>query len=274
MIDPKLYEEICADLFPLFRAFSSTERYSITLGGSHGKKIADSRSDYDFRVYYEGDLSPERRQELYSAVQEREAVWESRTGIKLDGIFARPVADIDAQLDRWLSGEGVLLPIRWTVWGYNLLTDIYNQQIADDPFGIAAGWKARLTPYPEAVRNTILDRHGSSLQFWREDYHYQSKVARADAVFTASITARLVNDLMQVIYALNRFYFPGDGMNLLYTKEFSIKPQRLEERVAELLYPGSDAGAYQRQYDLLAALIDETLPLIDIPLSGRLQPVF
>jgi hypothetical protein len=231
MMTLELYQEICADLFPLFRSFSSTERYSITLGGSQGKKIADPHSDYDFRVYYDGELTPQRRQELYTLVRQHEADWEARTGVKLDGILARPIAQIDEQLGQWLTGKGSLTPIRWTVWGYNLLTDIYNQQIADDPFGIAARWKELLTPYPEAVRRSIVDHHGSSLQFWRHDYHYESKVRRQDPVFTASITSRLINDLMQVLYALNRFYFPGDGMNLLYSKDFSIKPQRLEERV-------------------------------------------
>jgi hypothetical protein len=43
-------------------------------------------------------------------------------------------------------------------------------------------------------------------------------------------------------------------------KSFTIKPERLEACLTATLYPGS--GAYQAQYDTLAALIDELEGLV------------
>ncbi|MGI5877869.1 MAG: hypothetical protein ACOX7W_04610 [Christensenellales bacterium] len=69
--------------------------------------------------------------------------------------------------------------------------------------------------------------------------------------------------MMQVIYALNRFYYPGDGLNLTYTQEFALKPERLNERVIELLYPGRSQDCTRRQYEKAIALIDDVLALIE-----------
>jgi hypothetical protein len=151
--------------------------------------------------------------------------------------------------------------MEWNVWGYNILTDIYNQMIIEDPYGIAQNWKARLQVYPEALEKAIVKKYASSLRYWRQDYHFRNKVNRKDAVFLASITTRLVNDLMQVIYALNHFYFPGDGMNLVYSKEFKTKPDRLEERVVRALYPDKTDEIFKDQYETIIGLIDDTLKL-------------
>ena len=189
------------------------------------------------------------------------AKWEAKN-VKVDGIFPRTYAEVDGQLELWLSGNGKLMPYEWTVWGYSLLTDINNQQIIEDPHGRAAQWKERLTVYPKALKESIVQQHGASLEYWRKDYHYQNKVARKDIVFLASLTARLIQDIIQIIYALNEFYYPGDGMNLEYTKEFDIKPGNFEERVAAVFHISESDDTYKIQYKNMSDLIDDTLLLV------------
>lgn len=261
MIDRRLYDELCGDVLPLCRRLSATPRYAVALGGSHGKGLSDERSDFDFRTYYEAPSAEGEWRRAMQDLDEQIARWKAR-GVEIDGVWPRRIADIERELEPWLRGDASPAPYVWCVWGYHLPTDIYNQAIVEDPFGIARAWKDRLGVYPDALRAALLERHGGSLRYWRGDYHYASKMNRGDRVFLASLSARLVHDVMQVVYALNRFYFPGDGLNLAFTPKFAVRPEGLEARVEKILYPGGGSDCLERQYRDLAALIDDTLALI------------
>jgi hypothetical protein len=268
MIEKELFDQLCSEVFPLAKRFLASEPYAITLSGSHGKGTFDSFSDFDFRLYYEKLVGQEASSDLYRELFDLMRRWRER-GVEVDGIWLRDIAEIEAQLQSWLSGNGAPIPLEWSVWGYNVLTDVYNQQILEDPFGIAARWKNLLAGYPAEIGKCILDRHGSSLRYWCNDYHYANKVRRKDFVFLASLAARLVNDIMQVVFALNRVYYPGDGNNLTFTRNFTIKPHDFEERVVGILYPEDTAERLQIQYDSLMKLVDEVLALGPRPISTR-----
>jgi len=261
MIDPVLYDEMCSVFFPIFKKLSVTDVYSITLGGSHGKGIASRASDFDFRIYYETPIESEKMKPVFEEVSALCDQWKARD-VKVDGIFPRSYAEVDAQLDLWLNGHGKLVPYEWTVWGYNILTDIYNQQIIEDPYGRAAQWKERLSVYPHALKESQVNHYGSSLEYWRNDYHYLNKVNQGDIVFLAYITCRLVQDIVQIIYALNAFYYPGDGMNLKYSQPFAIKPSDFEARITAALQPTPSNDRNAEQYNTVIGLIDDTLLLV------------
>lgn len=260
MIEQQLYDELCADVLPVIRSMSGDGRYAVALSGSHGKGVPDRNSDFDFRVYVVEAASTGQWEEAISKLDEYVAKWRA-LGVEIDGFWPRRVADIDSKLDSWFAGKALPEPMIWSIWGYNVLTDIYNQTIIEDPCGIARGWKDRLNVYPDSIRNAILARHGHSLRYWRNDYHYRNKVARNDCVFCASITARLIHDAMQVLYALNRFYYPGDGSNLVFTQKFAVKPVDLETRAVQILYPGDGPDALDRQYRGMIQLIDDVFAL-------------
>ncbi len=260
MSSQEIYEALCCDFFPLFKQIPATEKYAITLGGSHGKGIADTHSDYDFRIYFEQSVPSEQLHKIFDQIMLLVNQWKQR-GVEVDGIWPRLVSDVDSALELWLSGNGSPKAMEWTVWGYHILTDIYNQQILEDPYAIASNWKKLLTPYPLTIKQAIIKKHESSLRYWLGDYHYSNKFARADLTFLAYITTRLIYDIMQVIYALNEFYYPGDGMNLLYADKFILKPNDFVNRVECILYPGK--GGHIEQYKQLRLLIEETLALTD-----------
>ncbi|MCX6015264.1 MAG: hypothetical protein NT020_06720 [Chloroflexales bacterium] len=81
-------------------------------------------------------------------------------------------------------------------------------------------------------------------------------------VFLASITPRLINDIMQVLFALNQTYFVGDGNNLYYCGKFAVLPDAFAAWVTDILYPSSHSERFSRQYAQLGVLIDEVLGLI------------
>jgi len=257
----QLYAEMCSELFPVFKKFFNCEKYAITLGGSHGKGLADINSDFDFRVYYETAVEKEK---LPAVIVELDGLindWKKK-GMLIDSVWTRSFDEVDKQLESCLSGNCELVSYEWSVWGYSILTDIFHQQIIEDPFDIAKQWKDRLSVYPKALKSSIIKKHLWNLRFRKSDYHYKNKVKREDGVFLASLTAKLINDIIQVIYALNEFYYPGDGLNLEYTPQFKLKPENFEEKVIEILYPDKNGEIYQNQYNNMIRLIDDVLKLI------------
>lgn len=259
MTDDEAVARVIAEAVPPLRGLAAG-RCAISIGGSRGKGIADRHSDVDFRLFCDEESrdTPERRA---AAAAFAGVVAASRArGLEIDGCWVRRIDDVERELDRWLAGGGTPTPLVWTVWGYHLLPDLANQRVVEDPSGVIAGWHDRLRVYPEVLGRAVLDRHLASLAYWRDDYHYRNKVGRGDVVFLAGIAARLVHDLLQVVFALNGVYFPGDGDALRFAARCPLKPPAFEERVRAALAPGGERS-YEAQRATLVGLIDDTAAL-------------
>ena len=248
-------------------------RRAISIGGSTGKGNTDAHSDLDFRLWQEAEvLWPHQDSERWRPYFELTERWKQR-GVVVDGVWPRQISQVDAALRQWVAGAGKTDDLEWTVWGYHLPADVFNQFVIDDPDDVLGEFKRLLTPYPPALRAALLSRHLGRLRYWRRDYHYANKVRRRDAVFLASLAGRLVHDLMQVLFAINGVYYPGDGANLTFAERFAIKPQNLTARVTAVLYCG-DAEAedvFSRQYDALVALIDDVIALAENAITSTPQ---
>jgi hypothetical protein len=250
------------DCLPRIKAFAKG-RYAVSIGGSHGKGTFDGKSDVDFRLFcdeIEGGPEFWKNDQWKSYCQNVEC-WRQK-GIDIDYCWIRTVSDIDAKLDAWLNGKPSPEDLVWAIWGYCLPTDLCNQMIIEDPHGIIAAWQAKLNPYPKTLQRAIIAKHMESLNYWRPDYHYRNKVDRGDMVFLASITARLVHDMIQVLFAINKTYYVGDGNNLRFIAKFPIKPKEFCERVNAALYPSQSEQMLLKQYETVVSLIDEIVPLV------------
>ena len=255
--------EVFHDLIPLLKNLVKSERYLITLGGSHGKGVSDNLSDYDFRIYsdeyVQGDIWNIAAKELSNKVFDLK-----KNGIIVDDIWYRNIGETNEIIQQWVSGNGMPQSFIWCVWGYNMLTDIFNQIIIADPFNIATKWKEDLSVYPAKLKSALITKHTKSMKYWRNDYHFRNKVERADYVFLSSLTNKLIHDIFQVIYALNESYYPGDGNNMLLIKEFTILPKNFENRVYDILYPNNkEVNLFAQQFNKLVLLIDDVLVLCE-----------
>jgi len=258
---PAEVQPVIDELLPLCRALGEG-KYAVSIGGSYGKGTFDRQSDLDFRLFCERKVSdPNDREAAGRALREAIDRWATR-GFVIDGCWTRTVEEIETQLELWINGEGKAPDIVWTIWGYHVVTDVYNQAVIEDPYGILANWRDRLNVYPAKMKETIIKKHVASLRYWRQDYHYANKVMRRDLVFLAGLTTKLVHDLIQLLFALNETYYPGDGKNLHFTDGFAIVPQQFRKRVEAILYPGQDKEAITSQRIRLMNLIDEVLALV------------
>jgi hypothetical protein len=253
-------QSIFAEFIPICQQLAGDQRYAISVGGSLGKGTWDSQSDVDFRLFTDHksispNQNPERFVDYFAAIQR----WKEK-GINIDGVWWRTVGEIDAAIDSWFSGDIRPGERVWTIWGYYILTDINNQYVIEDPSGIIAAWKDRLKIYPPALKQAILAKNLASLRYWRTDYHYAHKVERADVVFLAGISSKLVHEVIQILFALNETYYVGDGSNLRFIEKFKIAPANFSARVRDILYPQA-VDIFTTQYNALTSLIDEVISL-------------
>lgn len=254
--------DLIATMTPLIADLAENGNGAVALAGSRGKGRSDEQSDYDFRVYADAYRGPDVRQtEQWNRFETAMHDWEAR-GFRMDGVWMRSYAGVNRDLDAWLSGSAVPKTFEWTIWGYHLPTDLANQQITLDPDGVLADWKQRLAVYPEALRVSVLQQYRELLHYWAKDYHYESKVARRDLVFLVGLTGKLANAILQVVFALNRAYFPGDGWNLPMAAELDRLPPDFVSRMTSILGAGSDADALRRQRQDLIAMIADLEALI------------
>jgi hypothetical protein len=254
--------DLIATMAPLIADLAENGNGAVALAGSRGKGRSDEQSDYDFRVYADAYRGPDVRQtEQWRRFETTMHEWEAK-GFRMDGVWMRRYAGVRRDLDAWLTGTATPKAFEWTIWGYHLPTDLANQQIVHDPDGVLDGWKQQLAVYPEALRVSVLRQYREVLQYWASDYHYESKVTRRDLVFLVGLTGKLANAILQVVFALNRAYFPGDGWNLPMAAGLERLPPDFVSRMASILGPGSDADALRRQRKELIAMIADLEVLI------------
>jgi hypothetical protein len=75
----------------------------------------------------------------------------------------------------------------------------------------------------------------------------------------------VIYNLIQVIFALNRAYFPGDKKLEVALSHLTIKPDRFTERIQWLLFPGAqpDTALLNEQRQALCALVQEVITLTE-----------
>jgi hypothetical protein len=271
------------DLLPLLRRFwadSPSSDCGIALGGAHAKRVADAESDLDLYIFCSQILPGEQRKQLCMHFDGVESVtgWGDDTpfvqggtdfyyrGLKVECWMRNTsyVSDIIAECQAGLVRHDL---VTWTVMGfynYCTLSDLHNMVLVDDPDGLLTRWKMQIGRYPPKLRETILSTYLAKAKFWPHNFHYHTAVERCDTLYVAGIVQQVVHNLIQVIFALNRVYFPGEKKLAGAIEHLPIKPDRLAERLQALVMPGvpGTQALYERQRQELIALLQETDALV------------
>ena len=268
-------------LLPLLCRFVRGE-YGIALGGAHAKGVDDAESDIDLYVFTrEILLSDERRRlsEAFGIDGTTLTVWgddaefvQAGTDFYFQGqkieCWFRNIDYIDANIAECQAGIVKHSLLTWTVMGfYNhcTLSDLHNMRPIDDPHGILARWQSEVRVYPPKLREAIISRYTRTAQFWPDNFHYKSAVERGDAIYTAGIVQQVIHNLIQVVFALNQTYFPGDKKLDIALSHLAIKPERFTERIHQLLFLGANPNPalLNEQRQALRALVREVTTLTE-----------
>ena len=269
------------EVIPLLRQFCVGE-YGIAIGGSHAKGISDEQSDVDIYLFAKLILPCDQRSALIEHEIEKPGQVKSwgndvefveggtdfwYAGRKFE-CWLRNVQYVEKTLQMCEQGQVERTFVVWTVMGfynYVVLSDIHGMQIVEDPYGFLGRWKAQIAKYPAALREAIVGRYLADAQFWPENFHYRSAVERGDILYTSGIVQLVVYALIQVVFALNRVYFPGEKKVGVVLEKLDLQPRDFNQRIRELVYPG-DAGSIvhlQAQREALGRLVNEVKQLVD-----------
>jgi hypothetical protein len=105
-----------------------------------------------------------------------------------------------------------------------------------------AGDRHRVAVYPVPLRDAVLRRFMAEASFWPDDPHYLSAIERGDVIYTSAIVQQVVQALIQVVFALNREYFPGEKKLADALEKLAIVPAGFAAAIEGLLCPGPARG--------------------------------
>jgi hypothetical protein len=278
-MEPQLTGQI-EQLTPLLARFCQGD-YGIALGGAHAKGMDDPASDLDLYVFARQVLPTAQRAQLctdYGTGIESVVSWGEDAPFVQGGtdfvyrgqkveVWLRNIDYIDEIIAECQAGIVKHTLVTWTVMGfYNhcALSDLRNMVPVDDPHGVLAHWKGLVGEYPPKLRAAILARHMDAAKFWPQNFHYLSAIQRGDILYVQGIVNQVVHNLFQVLFALNRAYFPGDKKLDLAIDHLPTKPADFTARVKRIVASQvpADQAFLAWQCGELNALVNEVEALM------------
>jgi hypothetical protein len=245
---------IVDELKPLLRHYSRSD-YGIAVGGSHAKGTADKESDLDLYLFANSVMEKDKR-----------AQWTNKEFPDIENLvswgsdqpFIQGGTDFfykQQKIECWIRScdiiertitecnNGVVKQdfVTWTPTGfYNhcTLSDLNTMILIDDPSDILSRWKATIAVYPQKLQKTIIQTSLEGARFWSFNFHYNSAIERQDVIYTSSIVQQVVHNIIQIFFAVNKVYFPGDKKLENALEHLDKLPDLFMERIHNLLNPG------------------------------------
>jgi len=216
---------------------------AVALGGSSAVGRDDSTSDYDIYIYCTKIPSPEKRRAIAEKYADDPEIdnqyFETgdeytfrETGKPVD-IMYRNVDDMEAHVKSvWQEGNAQM--------GYTtcFVDNINKSEILYDKDGKFRRLQAKTqTPYPEKLRQNIIDKNFTFLKDAASSYYKQIDKAskRGDMVSVNHRSAAFLASYFDVIFAKNRVLNPGEKRLVDFAlKNCRILPEDFEKDVNAL----------------------------------------
>ena len=263
---------------------------AVVLGGSHARGRAKPESDIDLGLFYSeaAPFSVEQLRELVEAVNDTPnpvvtdfygwgqwvngGAWLTIGGQRVDFIY-RSLEHVERVIAEAEAGHYELDYAQQPPFGFFSATYLGEVAVCAplfDPEARIESLKQRVANYPEALRGSIVQDF-----LWQAEFNLaafaRKFAARGDAYGTAACLTRVVNQLLLVLFALNRQYLLNDKTALAEVAEFAQKPQAFAARTQEIFAcPGHSAAELDEAVARTAQLFQETVALTE----GRYQPRF
>lgn len=246
---------------------------AIALAGAHAKGTADPDSDIDIYLFAEKEKPFVQRQQIIAAAADTgtdfwvspsfdDAPWGGSMDFRYQGtpveVVGRTLSRMEQVLEACMEGKFSIIPATWTSNGY--YTYIYLSELSFlkplwDPQGILAEYQAKAAVYPAALQRRILEVFLERAGTWMGNFHYESGIKRGDRLFNAPIVLHTLLDMIQVVFALDRVYFPGDKKLEQSLSRLPSCPKLLLEELPTLL--SGDPKDFPRQKEILYQLWQE-----------------
>jgi predicted nucleotidyltransferase len=261
---------------------------AVVLGGSHARGRAEPGSDIDLGILYSeaAPFSIASVRELAEAVNDTAGpvvtdfygwgpwvnggAWLTIGGQRVDFLY-RNLEQLERVIAEAEAGRYELHYLQQPPFGF--FSGTYLGEIAVciplfDPEARLDVLKRRVADYPEALRRAVIQDYLFMAEFTLAAFAPKF-AARADPYGTAACLTRAVNELVQVLFALNRKYPINDKTALAEVAEFERAPREFGPRVRQTLaHLGASAAELGSAVESVAQLVRETAGLSE----GLYQP--
>jgi predicted nucleotidyltransferase len=254
---------------------------AVVLGGSYARGRAQPGSDIDLGLFYSeaAPFSIESVSELAEEVNDTDGpvvtdfygwgpwvnggAWLTIRGQRVDFVY-RSLEHVERVIADAEAGRFELDYAQQPPFGFFSAT--YLGEIAVciplvDPLGRIDGLKRRVAKYPEALHRVVVQDY-----LWAAEFGLGAVApkfaARGDAFGTAGCLARAVNQLVLVLFALNRKYLINDKTALEEIAEFERAPREFGRRVQKTMAQlGGSPAELGAAVENVAQLLRETISL-------------
>lgn len=256
---------------------------AVVLGGSHARGRAQPGSDIDLAIFYSeaAPFSTQSIRELAEVVNDTArpvvsnfyewgpwvngGAWLTIGGQRVDLLY-RSLEHLERVIAEAEAGRYELHYLQQPPFGFFSVTYLGEVAVCIplvDPEAQLDVLKRRVAAYPEALRRAVVQDYLWMAEFGLAAFA-RKFAARADAYGTAACLTCAVNQLVLVLFALNRQYPLNDKTALAEVAEFERAPREFRPRVQQTLaHLGASAAELGAAVEGVAQLVRETVELTD-----------
>ncbi len=213
----------------------------IMLGGSRAVGEYDETSDYDIYVYAKGNIPLKDRQKAlapyFQYIEWGNQFWEEEDdGILINGqeveIIYRDIRFINDKLNdtfvEYKQGYGYS-----TCFIFNILKSV----VIYDKHRIMPRIKDKYNDYPQSLKNRIINENIQLIDDKMPSLLFQIEKAvnRGDLISINHRLATYLEIYIDILFAINEQFHPGEKRLLKYIADLPIKPENIENNIKNIL---------------------------------------
>ena len=226
---------------------------AIVLGGSRARGTHTTSSDIDLGIYYHPDtpldlktlravatrLDDEHRADVITPVGGwgpwiNGGGWLKVQSQPVDFLY-RDLEQVRAKIEDCLDGKVEIFYQPGHPLGF--VSSMYLAEVAVcqplwDPAGSISELKRKIDPYPDALKNALLQKFAWEIQFSLQIARKGAE--RSDVTYVAGCCFRSVMCMLQVLFALNKTHWLNEKGAVAAASNFTRKPEGLQSRINEI----------------------------------------
>ncbi len=129
-----------------------------------------------------------------------------------------------------------------------------NINIIYDEMKVLSTLKEKLSIYPEKLRSDMINFHITKTI---DEEGFGRALLRKDILFYHQVIEVSIDHFLQVLYAINKVYFPSRKRTKQYIDSFQLKPENCYERLLHVIKYSSSPENIEKSYSEWCALVDD-----------------
>ncbi len=257
-------ESLISDIATRLKTVRGVE--AIVIGGSYATGSQRTDSDIDLGIYYAGNvLDIPHIKTIASQINDSPnpvvtdlggwgkwvngGAWLTVRGQRVDFLY-RDIDFVSQVIDDCLQGRTQSDYYQQPPYGFHSYMYCAETEVCKilyDPAGVVANLKAKVSTYPTALQQSIVQGF-----MWQAEFslvHAKKAAERSQVFIVAGCVTRIASCLVQTLYALNKTFFLGEKRFYQDEPAFAIKPADFRARLEQLL-----GGIGETRDDLLRSV--------------------